>query len=81
MIVVRNAPAPEVGRLREKTLSAIERDHTTVLQDWLQDPETHVEDSEAKKKQTALIWAARSGSKSCMHLLINAGANINARMV
>ena len=46
MIVVRNASAPEVGRLREKTLSAIQRDHTTVLQDWLQDPETHIEDSE-----------------------------------
>jgi ankyrin repeat protein len=74
------------------------------LRKWLQDPETHVEDTEVnsflfhkllsahdmiayplltqpKKKQTALIYSARHGSSACLSLLIEAGANVNAKMV
>ena len=58
---VVNAPKPVKGRLGNDILRLLEKDHAGILQQWLGDPSMHLEDTEAGKNQTALIWCARNG--------------------
>jgi hypothetical protein len=69
------------GRLSDTITGAVEQDNVNLLGEWLDDPTTHIEDTEALKNQTALLWAAQKGSVECLQLLIISGANLEATML
>ena len=74
----------KMGRLLEgdgRMLRALKSDDTTAVSSWLLDTNTHLEDTEPTKQQTALILCARHGSVKCMQMLLQAGANPNATMM
>jgi ankyrin repeat protein len=72
---------PERGRLGEGSImSSLEADSTSEVTQWVLDSNTHIDDTEPGKQQTALILCARHGSSRCLQLLIQAGANLNATM-
>ena len=62
--VVNADGGPVAGRLRTgTTMQSIGSDDTSALIAWLASPESHIEDTEPTKQQTALIWCARRGSR------------------
>lgn len=72
---------PEAGRLGADVLQDIECDDKEELQEWIDDPQAHVDDTEPKRRQTALIYAARKGAVQCVNALIDAGANLNLQAI
>jgi hypothetical protein len=46
LVVVRNADKPQEGRLSSMIMKEVADDKPPSLRKWLQDPETHVEDTE-----------------------------------
>ena len=80
LLLVTMAAAPCRGRLSTNVLDALEVDDVHGTSRWLQDPSTHIEDTESTKRQTALIWAARHGAEQCVRLLLDAGARVDAEM-
>ena len=70
------------GRLGHgNIMQALGMDDVDACQRWIQDPRSHIEDTEASKHQTALVWCARKGSAKCMKLILNNNANVNATMI
>ena len=72
---------PEAGRLGADVLQDIECDDKEELHEWIDDPQVHVDDTEPKRGQTALIYAARKGSVQCVSALINAGADLDVQAI
>lgn len=62
-------------------LQSLRADDTTAITAWIMDANSHLEDTEPAKQQTALILCARHGSVKCMQMLLQAGANPNATMM
>ena len=77
---VVNSPAPVVGGLNEDIMGTIANDDDAGVREWLANPETHLEDTETSKGQTALCYSVRQGSAKCTKCLIEASANVNAKM-
>jgi ankyrin repeat protein len=71
---------PVHGRLGMDILRVIEKDNVAIVEQWLSDASTHIEDTETGKGQTALIWSARHGSSKSMQQLLKGGGNVNATM-
>jgi ankyrin repeat protein len=78
--VKNSGDGPVQGRLGMDILRVIEKDNVAIVEQWLSDPSTHIEDTETGKGQTALIWSARHGSSKSMQQLMKGGANVNAMM-
>ena len=77
-------PAPKPGALTAVgIMGAMEGDDTAMLDKWLRDPSTHLEDTsdDQSKCQTAVIWCARKGAVRCLQMLVDSGASVNAQMV
>jgi ankyrin repeat protein len=72
---------PVAGRLGTDILQDVECDDEEMVQEWLDEPDTHVDDTERKRGQTALIFAARKGAVRCVEMLIAAGADLNIQAV
>lgn len=68
------------GGLNEDIMATIAEDDDTGVRKWLADHRTHLEDTEKQKNQTALCYSVRQGSAKCTKCLIEAGANVNAKM-
>jgi hypothetical protein len=47
--VVRNADKPEAGRLSSMIMKQVADDKPASLRKWLQDPDTHIEDTEVSR--------------------------------
>jgi hypothetical protein len=69
------------GRLTEALLRQICASDLGAMKEWLLDPTTHIEDTEPTKKHTALLWCSRIGALESLKLLIEAGADPNAKMI
>jgi ankyrin repeat protein len=78
MIGVANARSgPVDGRLDLDTLAAIEKSELPAVLRWLQDTNTHIEDT-TRKGHTALIWSVHCQSLVCLQLFISSGSSVNA---
>jgi ankyrin repeat protein len=72
---------PVAGRLGADILQDLECDDEEMVEEWLEDPDSHVDDTERKRGQTALIYAARKGAVRCVAMIIAAGADLNIQAV
>ena len=67
--LVNNHPdGAKSGRLniyKTDILRALGCDHVEECKLWLADPDTHIEDTEKTREQTALIWCSRRGGQFC----------------
>jgi len=70
--------AASEGRLPDTVLRAIESEDLGALTSWLIDPNTHIEDTEAGRGHTALLWASRTGRLKSLLVLAKSGADVNA---
>jgi hypothetical protein len=68
---------PVRGRLIGTVVSRLQQDDMESTQAWLDDPDTHVEDTESEKHQTAVLLCSRAGSATSLRLVLAAGANPN----
>jgi ankyrin repeat protein len=64
----------------QMVIPQIAEDNEAVLQQWLRDSTTHINDTSEDKGQTALMLACRHGAVNCALLLLSSGANANLRM-
>jgi ankyrin repeat protein len=61
-------------------MAVIANDDDEGVRAWLADPGKHIEDTEKGKNQTALCYSVRQGSARCTKCLIEASADVNAKM-
>jgi ankyrin repeat protein len=67
------------GRLSSSPgiLAALESDNGNFCQQWLNDPQTNIDDTEEEKQQTAIMVCSWHNSTKCLKMLLQGGANIN----